>query len=170
MITTDLRPAAEMVYMRPEDTWVFQFLFRKIENGNAIPVDLDVSAYDFIAQLYQKINKEWVKFPSAFGRKAGNPTANAIETGIILGENDPSKITFLWDFANSPDTTQLSEGEYRLDFKYTTEQGYDKSFYSYFPILNSEVRDEKYEIIAGVKYILTKDTNSTIINIHNTIL
>lgn len=168
MITTDLRPSAETVLMRPEDTWVFQFMFRKIEGQN--PVDLDVSAFNFIAQLYQKIDKNWVKFPTAFERKAGTPTNTAIETGIYLGSNDASKIVFLWDFRDSPDTNELSEGEYRLDFLYTTDQGYDKSFFSYFPILTNEVKEDKYELIASVKYILTTQVNSTIIHIHNTIL
>lgn len=169
-MTTDLRPQSEIVYMRKEDTWVFQFLFRKIEDGIDIPVALDVSSYDFIAQLHQKVDKNWQKFPTPFGRKAGSDTANAIETGIRLGENDPSKITFLWDFTNSPDTNELDDGEYRLDFKYTTEQGYDKSFYSYFVNLNGDVRDDNFTIIAGVKYILAKETNSTIIHIHNTVI
>ena len=168
MTIIDLRPAAETVYMRPEDTWVFQFLFRKIEGQN--PVELDVSAFSFVAQLYQKIDKDWVKFPTAFGRKAGTPSVSAIETGMYLNSTDPTKIVFLWDFRDSPNAIGLSEGEYRLDFLYTTDQGYDKTFFSYFPILTNTVKEDKYEIIAGVKYILTPVINSTIIHIHNTIL
>ena len=111
-----------------------------------------------------------MKFPTAFGRKAGTPTVSAIETGIYLNSADPSKIVFLQDFKDSPNSNGLSEGEYRLDFLYTTDQGFDKSFFSYFPILTNEVKEDKYEIIAGVKYILTPLINSTIIHIHNTIL
>lgn len=168
MITTDLRPASEIVLMRPEDTWVFQFLFRKIEDGN--PVNLDVSAFDFMAQLYQKIDKNWVKYPSPFSRKAINDNVNAIETGIYLGSIDPSKIVFLWDFKNATETNELSEGEYRLDFLYTTDLGYDKSFFTYFPILTNEVREDKYQIIAGVKYINAAEIVSKTVNIHNTII
>lgn len=170
MTTTDLRPATETVYMRPEDTWVFVFLFRKIEEGKTIPTNLDISPFNFMAQLFQKIDKVWTKFPSNFVRKAGTPSANAIETGIYLGSTDTSKVVFLWDFNDSPNSDELSIGEYRLDFHFTTDNGYDKSFFSYFPILTDEQRNDELLEIAGVKYVLAQETTTKVINIHNTII
>lgn len=170
MTTTDLRPATETVYMRPADTWVFEFLFRKTEEGTPNPIFLDVSSFDFKAQLFQKVNENWVKFPSIFERKAGTPDANAIETGIYLGSADASKIVFLWDFNDSPNTEELSIGEYRLDFHYTTDNGYDKSFFSYFPILSEEIRNDSLIEILGVKYVLAQETTTKVINIYNTII
>ena len=174
MNITDLRPASEKIIMRPGDAWIFQFLFRKIEINNPTPIDLDVSFFDFTAKISQLIDGIWAPWNSEFSRKIAvleQSYANAIETGIYLSETDPSKITFAWDFKNNTENKEtLSEGQYRLDFEYVSDKGYDKSFYRYFIELNTEDQESNLALINGQKFVIARGINSNIVNIHNTII
>ena len=168
MTSIDLTPQSERLLIRPGDSWVLPFLFRKFDNGN-IPIPLDVSAYDQFAVLKQLIDGQYVPH-STFVRKPGTPTNVATELGIYLNNDDPSKITFVADWKNNAaDIPDLAVTDYRLDFSFATDNGYDRSYFSYYITLTEQEQPDTTLIISGTKYILIQELVKEV-KIYNTII